>query len=244
MAGKQTVIEPDLDDVLESLKNEIFAGLNCCQIGRIEAVTVNDPGAAGEYIASIQLQAKRRINETEVRSYPLLTDCPIIVMQGGGAFLEFPVKVGDFCLVFFNDRNINTWWDAGIEAEPADRRKHSISDGFALVGVNPKTSALDLSGDRVKLNTGDMDIDIEAGSGTVNIISSGECNINCNSVNLGGDAALTEEVLKGSAFLGELLTAFNAHTHNFAGTGSVLTPTTPWVPVTFPNSKSANVKTS
>lgn len=136
----------DLDNLLEELRSEIFANLNCLQIGKIESYNKS------EQSVEVQIMVKRRINETKIISYPVLVDCPLFVLQGGGAFIDMPIKTGDFCLIFFNDRDIDNWWTAGNETEPNTRRKHSLSDGIALVGLNPKNSALSLDGDKVIIN--------------------------------------------------------------------------------------------
>jgi len=185
--SKQTIIPPDLDDLLEELKNSIFAKMNCIQIGKIETVNLE------EQTAEIKIQVKRRVQGSKTVDYPLLVDCPIVVMQGGGAFLEFPVKPGDYCLTFFNDRDIDTWWSTANVSEPPTKRKHSLSDGFALVGINPKTSVLDLSGDKVVLNATGYPLEIktdkssviesngsiiDGGSGDVDIVTGVATNLN------------------------------------------------------------------
>lgn len=229
--SKQTIYPPDLDDLLANLKNEIFATMNCIQMGQIN--TYNK----AEQSATIQLQVKRRIRDTEIKSYPLLVDCPVIFLQGGGAFLDFPIAKGDFCLVFFNDRDIDDWWTSANVKEPLTTRKHNLADGFALVGINPKINVLALDGTKVVLNTNNKDFNIEGGTGTTNIKSS--------KVNIGGDATLTQAILKGNAMLAELIIAFNAHTHPTAGTGLPSPPTTLWIEgINFPNAKSINNKTS
>ena len=140
----QTINPPDLDDVLIGLKNEIFADLNCVQIGRIQKVNSNQT-------VEILLQMKRRIPDNKIADYPLLVDCPYFVLQGGGAYIDMPIKKGDICLVLFNDRNIDTWWSTENVAESPDRRKHNLSDGFALIGVNSDVNPLDNDGTFVRI---------------------------------------------------------------------------------------------
>ena len=140
----QQIYPPDLDDVLSGLKNEIFADLNCVQIGRIQKVNSNQT-------VEILLQMKRRIPDNKIADYPLLVDCPYFVLQGGGAYIDMPIKKGDICLVLFNDRNIDTWWSTENVAESPDRRKHNLSDGFALIGVNSDVNPLDNDGTFVRI---------------------------------------------------------------------------------------------
>lgn len=141
----RTRINPDFDDVLSILKNNIFASLNCIQIGKIEEYDT------ATQTVSVALQVKARSNGDAIIEYPLLVDCPVVVMQGGGAYLEFPIAAGDFCLVLFNDRDMDNWFTAANVTAPKTRRKHSLSDGFALVGINPQTKLLDLDGSVVRL---------------------------------------------------------------------------------------------
>ena len=139
----QIINEPDFDDTLEALKNDIFATMNCIQVGKINKVNSNQT-------CEIMLQVKRRTPSGTV-AYPILVDCPYFVLQGGGAYVDMPVKSGDYCIVLFNDRNIDIWWKTANVKEPRDRRKHSLSDGMALVGINPETSSLESDGQTVRI---------------------------------------------------------------------------------------------
>ncbi len=142
--SSQTINPPDLDDTLKELKNEIFANINCVQIGKIEKVNSNQT-------VEIQIQVKRRVNGDVTKDYPLLVDCPYFVLSGGGAYIDMPIKKGDSCIILFNDRNIDNWWSTENVKEPADRRKHNLSDGIALVGINSSVNPLDNDGTFVRL---------------------------------------------------------------------------------------------
>lgn len=135
----ESIIPPDFDDVLVELKNEIFAQLNCVQIGKISAVNDNQT-------VEITLQVKRRVQGDTITSYPVLVDCPYFVLSGGNAYIDLPIQVGDYCLVLFNDRNLDTWWSSENVAEPLTRRKHSLSDGIALIGISPESGAKEMDG--------------------------------------------------------------------------------------------------
>jgi hypothetical protein len=151
----QTIVDPDFDDVLAELKNEIFATLNCIQIGKIESFDKT------KQTARIQIQVRRRIPNGTTSAYPLLVDCPVVFVQGGGAYLDTPVSSGDYCLILFNDRNMDTWWNSANVAEPPTLRKHSLSDGFALVGINPRTSILDIDGNVLGLRGGTKKVRVD-----------------------------------------------------------------------------------
>lgn len=148
-------LPPDLKVFGDDLKADIFATLNAVQIGRIEKVT---PDAQ---TVEISLQIKRLAMDGTSTAFPVLVDCPYFVLQGGGAYVDMPINKGDYCLVLFCDRNIDTWWATANVADPATPRKHSLSDGIALVGLNPKPQALPMDGESIGLIAKDKKVRIK-----------------------------------------------------------------------------------
>ena len=141
----QTRVPPNLEDLFVEIKREVFATLNCVQIGRIQSFD------ATQQTAEIVLQVKRRVTPDTIADYPVLVDCPVFILQGGAAYIDMPIQPDDYCIVLFNDRNIDTWWDSANVAEPMTRRKHALSDGMAIVGINPRTSIKDVDGSVVRI---------------------------------------------------------------------------------------------
>ena len=74
---------------------------------------------------------------------PRLVDVPIALPRAGGFTLTMPVSKGDECLIILNDVCINAWWQNGAIAhqdgyigQQWERpRRHSFSDGIAIIGV-------------------------------------------------------------------------------------------------------------
>ena len=132
----KTLLDPTLYDVLLNFKNDIFRNFHCIKIGKINKFD------STKKTAEIQILFKRIMPNESIKSYPLLIDCPIITLQGNKGFLQMPIQQGDNCLVFFADRNIDSWFVNGSETAPFDSRTHSLSDGIALVGLNALTSTL------------------------------------------------------------------------------------------------------
>jgi hypothetical protein len=64
-----------------------------------------------------------------------IVDCPVFVLQGGGIHIGLPIKKDDECLVIFGDADIDAWFENGGQPAPISSRMHSLSDGFALVGL-------------------------------------------------------------------------------------------------------------
>jgi hypothetical protein len=128
---KQTA-PAQLADLLNALKGEVFASLNCVKVGKI------DKFDQVRKCADIQLLFKKvtPAKDKEMESYPLLINCPVFTLQGHQTYFQLPITKGDTALVFFSDRNLDIWWRTGQESAPADHRCHHLTDAIALVGVN------------------------------------------------------------------------------------------------------------
>ena len=149
---------PNLRTLLEDLKVEIFSTLNCIQIGKIEKIT------APQQTVEITIQIKRVSEDGTSIIYPVLADCPFFVLQGGGAYIDMPIQIGDPCIILFNDRNLDNWWKTGTVMNPADYRKHSFSDAIAIVGINPSCQALSFDGEKLRIMGGSRDVKIDGNS--------------------------------------------------------------------------------
>jgi hypothetical protein len=226
----KSVKPPDLNMLLMNLKKDIFTNLNCIQIGKIDTYDKVTQSC------TIKIQVKRVINDTESKEYPLLVDCPVFVLQGGGAYIDMPIKKDDYCLILFNDRDIDIFWNDENLAEPNTNRKHSLSDGFALVGINSKNSVLSLDGEKVRIITNDYPFEVYTKSKNAKIYNdnvslelknTGEINIENSSgkINLSSAGIITfndgtEYYINGTSFktsFDTLLNLIKTHTHDVAG---------------------------
>jgi hypothetical protein len=167
-----SIIQPDLNTNLQRLKNDIFASLNCIQIGKISKFDKTTQSA------EVEIQVKRQISETESINYPLLVDCPVFFLQGGGAYIEMPVKKNDYCIILFNDRDIDNWFITANVSEPASFRKHNLSDAIVLVGLNPSSSVLSLDNDKIQINAGSYPIELKTTSGILELAVDGSITFN------------------------------------------------------------------
>ncbi len=150
--------------LLEAQKADIFATFHCVQIGKIEKVTPD------EQTVEVTLQIRRPAADGTSSAIPLLVDVPYMVLQGGGAYIDLPITAGDYCIVLFNDRDIDTWWSTANMADPATNRKHDLSDGIAIVGLNPKTSPLPMQETAAGINAGDKKLYFKNASQTLSAL--------------------------------------------------------------------------
>jgi hypothetical protein len=158
------VADPDLATVLAAWKQDIMRSTNCHALATITAFSQDTSSGRFKVNATINYSITRFVQQgdgtyaAQQVPYPQLLDCPAIVLGGGNTALQFPIAVGDQCLVLFNDRDIGNWW-AGANTGPVpSARMHSLSDGIALVGFqhigNLDTSHASLTNGNAKVGVG------------------------------------------------------------------------------------------
>ena len=109
--------------------------INCHQLGEI--VSFNPETQTAEVKVKMSFLLNGKITE-----YPLLLDCPCIILSGGKGNLTFPITPGDSCLVLFNDRDMDNWYSGGQTMPPRTDRLHDFSDAIALVGLRNKQNEI------------------------------------------------------------------------------------------------------
>lgn len=136
--------KPTLPDVLSAHKKDFLLSTNCHAIGIVNSF---DPI---RQTVSARIAYQRTISRPQANGsyldtptpYPVLVDCPVVVLKGGPAALTMPIEAGDTCLILFNDRDIDHWFATGQELPPNSTRLHAFTDAFALVGISHTLNAL------------------------------------------------------------------------------------------------------
>lgn len=132
-------LEPELRDLLLLYKKESFLDLNCHHLGTIQSfnsteqtvqVTINYKQTYFEFVENTKQYVPVQ------NDYPILLDCPVIVIGGGAARITFPISKGDQCLLLFNDRDISNWFQGSLSSPNATPNLHSFNDCIALIGPN------------------------------------------------------------------------------------------------------------
>jgi len=134
MTITKQIAPPDLPATLDEAARAIKVSLNCVQIGIIESFD-SARQVATVQIAMNQLREIKPDGTKVIEQYPLIKECPVHTMFGGDSFINMPVRAGDNCLVFFNDRSIDQWLNKGGTQLPDTSRVHDISDAICLVGI-------------------------------------------------------------------------------------------------------------
>lgn len=131
--------------LLEAFKTDAAISLNCHHVGTIQSFDPNTQTATASinYLkTAFQYDAATNANVPVQINYPLLAMCPVICLGGGKASLTFPIQAGDECLILFNDRSLDNWFQSGTLQPLNSPRLHSISDGIILVGLRNSQKVL------------------------------------------------------------------------------------------------------
>lgn len=145
-----TTAEPRTPQLGELLKMAIRSQLENVHVALPGRVTKYD---VTEQRANVQPLLNRPVvtedgEELDPEKLPEITDVPVMFPraggQPGGFFMSWPLQAGDFVLLVFNERSIDTWItsQAGAEATPASLHTHDLSDAVAFPGFYPYKLAL------------------------------------------------------------------------------------------------------
>jgi hypothetical protein len=197
---------------------------------------------------AIKAQVRAADGSLQWISLPLLLDCPVVPMRGGGCTLTFPIAKDDECLVIFSSRCIDAWWTAGGIQVQSELRMHDLSDGFAIVGPfsqATKISGWSASAVQLRSNDGEAYLQLNPTSHEIDIVTPGNwaANIGGNTnINVTGNATITAQNVAVTATATASVTApsislgasaqsllslvtsafmslFNTHTHASSGAG-------------------------
>ena len=129
-----------------------------------------------EQTVTVQLALREEITGYDYNKQwmdiPVLLDVPIVIPRAGGYCLTMPIKQGDECLVVFGDMCIDGWWQHGGIQNQIEKRRHDLSDGFAILGTWSQPRVIkDYSTDSCQLRNETGNSIIELKNNEINLIS-------------------------------------------------------------------------
>ena len=160
------IAEPKQEDVLNIFARFLKISINCIKIGTVQSIDYT------KMTATIQIVFQQALRDGTFQNIPVLTDCPVFTLQGGGYSLQFPIEEGDTAIVLFSDRNIDNWFQSGGVQVPADGRLHNLSDAIAIVGLNSLATPLSPAP-----TTSEVRLTNKAGNAKVGINSAGKVTV-------------------------------------------------------------------
>lgn len=127
------ILPSALDETYRVIQDVVSTNLRVCLPGVVQSFD------AQTQTVTVQLAVQERIVGPNLNfrwaDIPLLLDVPIVVPRAGGFSLTLPVQPGDECLVVFADACVDGWYEnGGVHNTQPDKRRHDLSDGFAILG--------------------------------------------------------------------------------------------------------------
>lgn len=131
----ELVVQPDLAFLVKQVIRIALSQTNAHAIGVIQSVDFSKRSATATLVY-------KQIVNGAPKDYPVLVDCPLLIAQGGGGQLTFPIAANNTCFVFFNDVNMSRFIASGNQgAQPIDTRAHAFADALIFVGLDDFVSA-------------------------------------------------------------------------------------------------------
>lgn len=140
-------IDPDFSYTLQVFGEAVKYDLNCHRIGKIIAFY---PDSLTCDVELIELKP----NKGRLTNYAPLLGLPLMIEGGIGTNLTFGDVTGSECLVHFNDRDIDSWFETGEAYQPNSKRIHDFSDGFVSLRPHSKNELFTYEVDGTVLNKG------------------------------------------------------------------------------------------
>lgn len=117
--------EPELTDILEQIKLNVSANLNCHNIGKIIEFDKDTQ------TCTVELMQLKQFNGMTYLPAPI-SQVPLVIYGAGGGHITLPNPVGTICLLFFNDRNMDNFMLTGEQYTPDTTRMHDFTDCIAI----------------------------------------------------------------------------------------------------------------
>jgi len=211
-------VTPQLGDLLNELKRKIFLELNCHAVGTIQhfySATQSVKLTLNYTKTAFQINPKNGATTYQQYPYPVLDNVPVVILQGGPAYLNMPIAVNDQCLVLFNDRDMDNWANGQTSGQVNSTRLHSLSDAIAIVGLKQFTKTISTyDATRALLSDGNASVGINPSNHKATIENTAQ-------------GTLGTVLQKLTTTLSDLLSALNTAFAKNAVNGSPLDPT--WV---------------
>lgn len=182
----------DLEELYRDMMESHTSGLQTALPAIIDSFSGNTVSCTAAIMGVVRLQD----GTAKSVALPQFVDVPVVWPGGGGFTLTFPIAKGDECVVVFSSRCIDSWWSKGGVQSPLHSRMHSLSDGFALVGVRSKLRAL------TNVNASNVQLRNDAGTAFLEFTPAGALNITApGGIHLNGQFNSTGDVIAGTVSL-------------------------------------------
>ena len=136
----------DLMSVLKLSLDSFGQDLNCVRVGIIQEFIYK------EQIVRVKIASQRLINVNKDGSQTTEDYAEIYAkLCYASPFHLFPPKVGDECVLLFNDREMESWWVNGSANQRAYNRMHDLTDCIAICGLRSQPKLVNIFTNLVQL---------------------------------------------------------------------------------------------
>jgi hypothetical protein len=199
---------PTLTQVLNQAINNRLLDLHTALIARVESY---DPAKHQVSVSPVLKRAIATLNGDVVEEQlPIISEVPVLFPRAGGFFISFPIQVGDFVQLVFNESSIDTWVTETSSMIGSGER-FTLQGAVAIPGVYPEAKAL-VSAHKTNFVAGKDD--------------GVQLHIDGDKIKLGSDKASEALAIasKVEQELEKIQSAFNSHSHpGTCSTGAVTT---------------------
>lgn len=117
-------------------------------------------------VVSVQPAIMGKLRGKSAKALPVVLDVPILYYGAGDFVVTHAPQVGDVCLLIAGDRSLSRWKLSGGVVDPAERRRHDLTDSVAFFGLNHFSGAYPLvkSGIDIRTRDGQTSLNLTAGN--------------------------------------------------------------------------------
>lgn len=213
-----TPVNPDQSYLNNQIMRKASADTNCHRVGKI--VKFNKE----ELTCDVQLLELLPNPSGGALNYAIIPQLPLIIEGTDTSWLTWGNIVGSECLVHFNDKDIDNWFETGEEYLPNTTRLHNFSDGFVTLRPRNKLKVFNYDDQAVVLKNSDSMVRMTANTIQITnnnlnmLIQNGTVTITGNVV-VNGDITATGTITGQTDVLAGTISG-KTHTHGNVQSGS------------------------
>lgn len=132
--------------MIEKMTNTLAIAMDNA-LANLHTMTIAKVVAVNEFTIDCKPVINRVVNG-ESKELTLFSEVPPVFLHGGSDYTAEAIKAGDYALIMFTERCYERWYFGDDNEAPSEMRMHDYSDGFALVGLRPESSAIPIPEER------------------------------------------------------------------------------------------------
>lgn len=212
---------PTLAEVLRTALNMSLVNMHVALPGRIEKYDAATQKA--DVQPMIQLKTPTNDGGSLLENLPIINEVPVMFPRCGTFFISFPLVVGDYVLLVFNDASIDNYATGtlSVPADPGDFRTHDINDAVCFPGFFPFASALK------QADTTNLALGKDEGGIQIHLTPGGVAEVKFGGGTANKSAAIAENL---QTLYIQFKALYDAHVHptGVGPSGPPAVPATPW----------------